>query len=228
MTKNLFAFLLLISCSFSSIAQDNTDSDSGTNIEIGIHQAFNLTSLIGSTSPTSYYNQEDEISVRKSRGTFDIGIFANVFLSKKFSIQTELFYTYMGAHMKQTTTIFQDLYKEEIDQDVTYALKYGKLPISFKFYPHEKLFIHAGGYASILLGADYYYPYTVKQREPIKNVSPYDLGVMAGLGVDLKYLSLGFRYNYGLIDILPDDKNQDLQNSVFQFVLNCKIYRSQK
>jgi hypothetical protein len=226
MTKNLFAFLLLVSCSYSSFAQDQTES--GTNIEIGIHQAFNLTSLIGNTTSSSYYNREDNISVRKSRGTFDIGIFANVFLSKKFSIQTEVFYTYMGAHMKQTTTVFQDLYKEELDQDVTYALRYVKLPLSFKFYPHEKLFIHAGGYASVLLGADYYYPYTVKEREPIKNVSPYDLGIMAGLGVDLKYLSLGFRYNYGLVDILPDDKNQDLKNSVFQFVLQCKVYRSQK
>ncbi len=192
--------------------------------EFGLQHSINFTSLVGDYGAITYGNREEKYTPVRNRTTFDLGLFANSYLSNSLSLQFEVYYTFMGAHLQKTTSIYHELGKFEGKESESFAMDYIRLPITLNYYPSDKAFIQFGGYVASLLSSEKFYPWEYdKTRKTLEGVNRFDAGLMGGIGLDTKVVKLSFRYTYGLQDVFDKDENNNLRNSVLQFVAQWKL-----
>jgi len=137
---------------------------------------------------------------------FQVGIVGKLPLTEVFAIQPELLYTQKGA-----TAVF-----DAVDQEVAFNLNYIQLPLLMNFNLGDVFNIHAGPYAAYLLNAN------VDFDLDKDNFNTFDAGLSVGFEVGVRNLSVGARYDYGLIGVgnegfvneltgLEDAKNNAIQ-----------------
>ena len=126
---------------------------------------------------------------------FNVGGFAEIKISEKFSIQPELLYSTQGA---------------EIDSDgetVDFNLSYLNIPIMAKYYVAPKFSLELGPQASFLLSE--------KNDFDVNNANTSDFAVDAGLSFKItKNIFVQGRYVLGLTEV---SSNAEAKNSVLQF-----------
>jgi len=229
--KYYFVVFFFFVAATSSFSQESSPPTATINykgaFEFGFQHSINLTTLVGKNNSYRIGNRIIEINPVGRRLTFDIGMFSHLYLSRKFSIDFEILYSYMGSPIEKKTTVLHDLGEISGSENCTYAFQYFKFPVILKAHPTEKFSVEFGGYIATLLAANERYRWesgTGYSRESLDGISSYDAGIVAGVGFDMKILNLGFRYNYGLVNVFEEKGTLDLRNSVFQVVAQWKLY----
>ena len=162
----------------------------------------------------SNFNRGD-VGTQNVRIGFNLGLFTELAVGENFSIQPELLLSTKGN--RATYDIVG------VENEVKTNLTYIDIPVLAKVTIGEILNIHVGPYASYLIGANASADGDVfnGSREIDRdNFKTWDYGLAAGLGVDIDVVTIGGRYNLGLVNvaktaaaetILDNSKNSVLQ-----------------
>ena len=152
------------------------------------------------------------------------GIFVNIPLSEKYSIQTELDLVLIGWE------------KSKNDKLTIPTLSW---PLLLKYYPSKEFNFQFGGALNYLLMDVYVYDANYIQ-EGLFPYHRYDSGLIGGLGLDLSRIQVYFRYYQGLVNINPltnvwvgiNGESQFLdfteKNRSFQFGIEYKLIKKNK
>lgn len=159
-------------------------------------------------------NVDDE----NARIGFHAGLYGQIVTSEFIALQAELLYSTKGS---------EDYYNDGLfNQKVKYNLNYIDLPLLLVFKLGEVVELHAGGYASYLLGANISYEGDFANGEDEvdrDHLKSHDLGFSGGVGVNFGAIQVGARYNYGLVQLADSDASRaligDSKNSCAQLFI---------
>ncbi|WP_430409381.1 porin family protein [Kordia sp.] len=169
-----------------------SNSITAQNVDYGLKTGLNISNFTGG-----------ETAMNNVLG-FHIGVFAEIKLNEKFSLQSELLYSTQGSE--------NDFVEVKVD--------YIAIPFMIKYYLFEKFSIEAGPQASFLIYDEAEFKNT---SIPIldTDASTFDFGLNVGVGYNFgSHLFAQMRYNHGITTI---GENPDIRNSVFQFSLGYKF-----
>lgn len=200
-SKKLIALALLISATQFTFSQEKND------FKFGIKGGVNFSNI--NTSNTSE---------SKSLTGVNFGVFAKLPITSLFAIQPEMYFTTKGSELT-----YQNVF---VDGTAQFDLNYIEVPVLAVFKITNNFNFQLGPYASYLLSSN------------VKNVSDvsfnfenninsgdfnkFDTGIAAGVEFEGKSLSMGIRYNLGLVTVgqektyfgtnyvFPDGKNSIL------------------
>lgn len=164
----------------------------------------------------------DDVEEHDSRTSFHAGLFAELPISDRFSIQPELMYSGQGFDIQE---IDQDNVFDN-DENIEYQLDYIQIPIMAKLYLVQGLYVEAGPQFGFKINEEIdTEPNSDGGDTPIDPDNSYvkDFDTSVGLGAGYKFGSGFFisgRYTQGLSNIFKEDtilENVDAKNSVWQF-----------
>ena len=162
-------------------------------VEYGIKGGLNFATLNG-----------DKMDDIEPVTAFNLGVYAEIRLSDKFSIQPELIYSGQGYSIGKG------------DDNLT-ALGYLNIPLMAKYYLTKGVTIEAGPQVGFLLFADN----DGDVKDDFNNV---DFGINVGLGYKLENgLNFGLRYNAGLSNVFDTDDYTN-KNGVLQFSVGYTLF----
>lgn len=152
---------------------------------------------------------------------FNIGLFAKLPISNSFAIQPEIYYSGKGAEV-----VYDNVLANGTAQ---FKLNYIELPVMLVANITKNFNIQAGPYVSYLINGKTTNEsngssFNFEDNIDVNDFNRIDAGLAAGLGLDLGIISLGVRYNYGLVKV-GKEKNYfgtnytfpDAKNSVLSF-----------
>jgi len=184
------------------LAMVNTGKSQG--FQLGVKGLANLSSLNGLDDN---YSSVDKL---KGKFTLGVGLYATLKFSK-LGVQPEILYMRQGAR-------FTDASNTEWNQKMTYLT----IPVMVNFYLIKNLYVQAGPYFGILMAAEQKltndplglgYP-AQDNKDAFKSS---DIGIAAGVGVEVKKLTLSARYMLGLTDITDfTGATSKMKNGTFQ------------
>lgn len=174
----------------------------------------------GGVNLSNFYR--DNVGDQNMRIGFNVGLFTELAVGESFSIQPEILLSTKGnrATYGQNDGVL-DLVGAE--GEVRTNLTYIDIPVLAKVTISEVLNIHIGPYASYLIGANASTEGAVdgSQEFDRDNFKTWDYGLAAGLGVDLDAVTIGARYNLGLVNVADSPIAEGIldnsKNSVLQF-----------
>ncbi|PQA93103.1 hypothetical protein B0A69_13175 [Chryseobacterium shigense] len=135
---------IAIAGSFMANAQEKTEAQSKSPITFGVKGGMNISSLTDG-SEEGYSNYE-----RKAKIGFNAGVFANIPVSGKFSIQPELLYNGLGSKIE--SSIFFDIPAARMNGKETLSLSYLSIPLMLQYNLLPDLYVEAGPEFGFLLG----------------------------------------------------------------------------
>lgn len=199
MKKNLLSAVLIILLCTTAQAQE---------ISFGLKAGYNLSEIKNSDNMYDY----------GLRGGLHIGGLAELTLSDRFSLQSELFYSQQGA--SKTTYDWPYIYEDEI------ILNYINLPVLAKFYIVEGLAIEAGPQVGYLLKAEQ----TDIRRQDIgidsdikDHLRTIDFSIAGGVSYEFP-LGLFFQARYANgITYIEEGSYTTSKNRVFSFCAGFKF-----
>ena len=221
-TIRIISFLCFLTVTQLGHAQSGGNQGA---FEFGIQHSINFTGFTGDYNQEQIGNKLIDYKPLKRRTTFDLGLFATSYFSNALALQFEAYYSYMGAHMRKTTTVLHDVGKFEGEENESFAMDYIRVPISLIIHPNDKMFIQAGGYVGSLISSHLFYPWNaLKTRTTLEGINSFDAGIIAGFGLNTNIVRLSFRYTHGLQDVFKENQSLNLNHSVMQFVAQWKLF----
>jgi hypothetical protein len=163
----------------------------------------------------------------KMRTGVNLGLFAKLPVSGMFSVQPELYYITKGSDVTYNNAF--------VDGTARFNLNYLEVPLLLVANITDYFNFHAGPYVSYLING------TVKNKANInlfdfeKNINTddydrFDAGIAVGAGIDIKAISLGARYNFGLTKVGKERTFlgtsytfPDARNGVFNFYISLSL-----
>jgi opacity protein-like surface antigen len=180
-------------------------------VKFGLKGGINLSTFTGDVGSTS------------TRVGFQVGGFAEIKVTDKFSVQPELLYSAQGAKEKGGVDVNGDMQSAE----VIYKLGYINVPIMAKYYVADKFSLEAGPQIGFLTSSKAEakilgFSKEVDMEDAVKSI---DFGLNFGAGLDFtENFSAGVRYNLGLSDINNEkDSTNKIHNSVFSLSVGYKF-----
>lgn len=161
---------------------------------------------------------------------FQIGGFAEIKLSEKFSFQPELMYSAQGGNQEYSEDFGDgDFFKAESELKLAYL----NIPLMAKYYATPKLSFEFGPQIGFLLSAKNEGTFTEtfegetfseSGSEDVKEfANSVDFGLNLGAGYDFtENISAGLRYNFGLTDIYKES-DDSVKNGVFSVSVGYKF-----
>jgi len=211
-TRTRFKLILLVT-TLSTLLQGELLAQRASTPRFGVKAGMSVSNLY-------LENVHDE----NARIGFNGGLYGQILSSPVFAFQPELLYSTRG-----TTANYQGAI---VDQTVRFNINYLDLPLLAVFKLGPSAEIHAGGYASYLLGANVEYHGNLSNgvdeldRDHFKS---YDYGLVGGFALNFGSAQVGARYNLGLVRLADSDeaRNQlgDSKNSVGQVYLALNLNR---
>ncbi len=190
--KKQFLTIVLI---FSALIQGNSQNDANTKKSVGgLKAGYNLAAV-----------SFDGDSETGQRHGFHIGFYGESFINESLAVQVELLYSQQGYELKDNGGTF------------TQKLNYINLPLMFKAYPSENLFLELGPQIGLAISHKESYDAGFNVFDTSQEFDPnsFDYGVNFGGGFKIDpNISLGVRYHLGLGDVYDEGKPQ---NRVWQF-----------
>jgi hypothetical protein len=189
-------FFIIVSSSLTISAQ-NSKKDEG--IVFGLKGGLNVSNFIGDIIDNTF------------RTSVHLGIFSEIMISDKFSLQPELLYSGQGYSGSATPGFSRSKYD------------YINLPVLAKIYIAEKISIEAGPQIGFLVSAK---EKTSDDKLSIPNQKTVDFGLNLGLAYDLKNgVFFQTRYNLGLSNVNSDSNANAIKytNSVIQLSVGIKL-----
>ena len=151
---------------------------------------------------------------------FHGGLFANMPLSKDFSVQPELLFSQKGTKWSMENSL--------VDTDVILKLNYVEVPVNLVYNLAEDFDFQFGPYVGILAGSKADGKVTIGNNtyeagdqidtDKFKSV---DFGLQGGLRFFLNPVYLGFTYKYGLSRV---DKEGEYTETLFDKAGNRTIH----
>ncbi len=203
----LSTYLFLISFVMSPLLSQAQMGDS----RFGVKGGVNL----------SNFNRGD-VGTQNMRIGFNLGLFTELAVGENFSIQPELLLSTKGNRATYGTNGgVADIVG--VDGEVKTNLTYIDIPVLAKVTIGEVLNIHVGPYASYLIGANVSTDGDLGdgvQELDRDNFKTWDYGLAAGLGADIDVVTIGARYNLGLVNVADSPAAKGIldnsKNSVIQ------------
>ncbi len=193
--KKIVIIILIV---FGSIANaQKSKKDEG--IVFGLKGGLNISNFIG------------DIQDNSIRTSVHLGIFSEIIINDKFSIQPEILYSGQGYSGSATPGFSRSKYD------------YLNLPVLAKIYVADKISIEAGPQIGFLLSAK---ERTSNDNATIPKQKTVDLGLNLGLAYDLKNgMFFQTRYNLGLSNINSSDTANAVKytNSVIQLSVGVRF-----
>ena len=145
-----------------------------------------------------------------------LGVYVNIPLSSRFSLQPEFLYSQLGAK-SQSITQWGGYY--------TFRYNYFAIPLLFKFHVTNSFDLIAGGEGDILIRA--------RQRgTPSKTITydikDFDFLYTAGLGYRQKKWSFDLRYLHGSQDVSLNWSETTFFNRAVQFSIGYQLNKKAK
>ncbi len=216
----LFFFLAM---HFNVNAQLKEDDVYDGALSFGLYHSFNFTTVVGNFPELKTLSVKQETNLAAPRFTFDIGMTMDYRINRKTSIQVDALFTYNGGHFVRTRTIYNEVGKIEEQEYFTYSTSYMQLPMAFVFYPKDQIYFSGGAYVGALIHSQrYHHWYNSTSSTPIRDVNPFDYGLVFGMGFNTSYVKIGFQYSYGLSSIV-NDPSYDLHHSDYKMVVRWKF-----
>ena len=176
----------------------------------------------GGLNISNFYR--DNVGDQNARIGFNVGLFTELAVGESFSIQPELLLSTKGN--RATYGNSGSLLQGEVKSNLTYI----DIPVLAKATFGEVINVHVGPYASYLIGANVSTDGDLGNgsRELNRdNFKSWDYGLAAGLGVDLNAVTIGARYNLGLVNVakttVAEGVLDNSKNSVLQFYIAVGI-----
>lgn len=174
----------------------------------------------GGINASNFY--QNEVGDQNVRLGFHVGLFTELAVGEFFSIQPELLLSTKGNRATYGTDDgVLDLVGAE--GEVKTNLTYIDIPVLAKVTLGEVLNLHVGPYASYLIGASTSTEGDLasdSEELDRDNFKSWDYGVAAGVGLDLAAVTIGVRYNLGLVNIAKSTAAEAIfdnsKNSVLQ------------
>ena len=168
----------------------------------------------------------ESILNEEARLAYHIGLFGNKYLSKNFSLHSEINYLALGAKHERQQQNTNRLVKWEYD------LNYINLPLGINYHLHQTIALGAGFYTGFLVGfnvrreSDFSNTIETPDRDNLKS---QDYGYYIHLSLNYANASLGVKYRKALTT-LPDSNIADRlisesQNSAILFSLNYILFQ---
>lgn len=190
---------------------------SAQDMNFGVKAGANLSNLSGDVEDT------------KSLFGAHIGAFVEFKFTDNMAFQPELLYSMQGAKSESSYTETG----VTVNEESTLKLGYINIPLMFKYYATEALYIEAGPQVGFLMSAkeDWSTSATFggeteseSGEDDVKDAfKSIDFGFNLGAGYNItENLSLGLRYNLGLSNIADSD-DVKIKNGVFQFAVAYKF-----
>lgn len=217
---NKLCFSLFVSCCFIASTkilaqQQETSRERGLTAKFGIKGGVNFSNLY-----------IDNVKKEDVKIGANAGLFAKFPIIRGISLQPELLYSNKGAKDKYANS-------SQGTGEYRFNLNYIESPLLMVFNITRNLNFSTGWYAAYLVSAnvkDVNNDGTITGVTNLKadNFNRIDYGLVAGLGVDIQYVTLGVRYNYGLRNVgLPGSLSGDLttnsKNSVATFFIGFAL-----
>jgi len=150
--------------------------------KIGIKGGANLSNLF-----------VKDVSTENIKVGWEAGFFLKAALTSSFAIQPELLYSTKGAELT---------YNNSVVGKALFSLNYVELPVLAVFNLSDNINLHVGPYLGYLTQATAANKtnghYDFQKEVDVNNFKPFDWGVAAGIGFEVRWITLGLRYNYGL------------------------------
>lgn len=182
---------------FSTIAI-NAQQGADNNVQFGVRGGVNFSTITG-----------DDFEDPKSRTSFYAGLVAEAFITEKFALQGEAFYSGQGFDIEETT--FAGL---TVTPAAEFQIDYIQIPFLAKIYLIEGFNIHAGPQFGFKINEEIDTDPTSDGGDfDTDRVKDFDFQLAAG--AEFK-LTSGFfiqaRYTYGFSEVVEDS---DAHNSTF-------------
>jgi hypothetical protein len=192
-SKIIIALLILFGFSQVSNAQES-------NLKFGVKGGVNFSNL-------STDNAQDN----KMLTGVNLGLFAKLPVTSSIAIQPEIYFTTKGSKLTYNNVF--------VDGTANFDLNYIEIPVLLVLNVTENFNIHVGPYASYLVSSkvknasDVSF-YNFEGNINSNDFNKFDTGIVAGVGIDLHSLSIGVRYNFGLIKV---GKERDYNGTTYTF-----------
>lgn len=189
-------FFIIVSSSLTISAQ-KSKKDEG--ITFGLKGGLNVSNFAGDINDNTF------------RTSIHLGVFSEIMISDKFSVQPELLYSGQGFSGSTTPGFSRSKYD------------YINLPILAKIYIAEKISVEAGPQIGFLVSAK---QRTTDDNVKISDQKTVDFGLNLGLAYDLKNgMFFQTRYNLGLSNVNSGSNANAIKytNSVIQVSVGIKL-----
>lgn len=204
--KNLKTIALLVVLTLGTVATTNAQGPGST--KFGVKGGLNMSNL--------YTEDVDDQNVLLG---FNLGLFVEMPITSRVSIQPELLYTTKGAELKYNNAFAQGTGK--------FRLNYIEVPLLLKLNVTKNFDVHFGPYAAYLIDSkitneDANGNINFEEDVNEDDLNKLDFGLAAGIGINFDGFGIGARYNYGLTTVgkertflgqsytFPDSKNSVL------------------
>lgn len=200
-------FLTVTATSVSAQVQQ-TSSESGLTPKIGVKGGVNLTNLY-----------VDEVDDENMKAGLNLGLFAKIPVTRGFSIQPEILYSNKGAKVAYNNTLIGGEYR--------FNLNYLEVPVLGVVNVAKNFNVHFGGYAAYLTNVNIKAEDNGSSNEELvsfdeDDFNRFDYGLVGGIGFDVKGVTLGARYNYGLNQV-GEKSDAFISNTVLRNAKNSGI-----
>ena len=185
-----------------------TNAQGPESAKFGVKGGLNMSNL--------YTNEVDDENVLLG---FNFGVFLEMPITSRISIQPEILYSTKGAELKYNNAIAQGTGK--------FRLNYIEVPLLLKLNVTKKFDVHFGPYAAYLVNSkitneDQNGNINFENDVDEDDLNKLDFGLAGGFGFNFDGFGIGARYNYGLKTVgkeqtflgqtytFPDSKNSVL------------------
>jgi len=220
----IFSLLFLFSIMHLNVNAQLKENDIYKNaVTFGLYHSFNFTTIVGDFPELKTPSVKQETHLSAPRFTFDIGMSMDYYFNRHVALQMDALFTYNGGHFVKTRTVYNEVGKIEEYEYFTYATSYLQLPLALVFYPKDQVYFSGGGYiGSLIYSQRYHHWYDSNTSKHIKDVNPFDYGLVFGMGFSLSYVKIGFQYSYGLSSIV-NEPSYDLHHSDYKMVVRWRF-----
>lgn len=165
--------------------------------------------LKGGLNLSNFFTQD--IDDKNSLIGFNAGMFIKMPVSKSFSVQPELYFTTKGSQVS-----YNNLFASG---DARFRLSYLEMPVLLVWNINSNFNIHGGPCIGYLLSGDVTNEssapvFDFEKNIDIDNYNKMEASVAVGAAIDIRKISLGLRYNYGITAI---GKEKNYLGTVYKF-----------
>lgn len=214
--KNLSGLGLLVFLSMGAGQAKAQENNPGPNF--GIKGGLNFSQL---------YVDQPEAQDENMKVGYHFGVFAKVPITSFLAIQPEVLYSNVGSKITYGGSDFENFFGIE-PGEVRFNLNYIQVPIALAINIGP-LNVHAGPYLAYLASANIKDLKTSDlNANDVKELNrddfnAFDYGAVIGVGFDVRNLTIGARYNYGLREVgksgLAGSLTNDSKNSAAQIYI---------
>ena len=190
---------LILSAAVAFAGVVGLNAQSMESLQIGARAGYNYSTLTGDLAK--------DLDLKGMSG-YHVGLFVEVPVTDRFSIQPEVIYSTQGAKMDTSINL---PVVGKIGGDTKFKTQNINVPVLAKFYVIDGLSIQAGPQIGFL--TDSKVEFNGKESDSFKDaISKVNFGAVVGAGYKLPMgFTVDARYNFGLTNVLDKD-NDSVKN----------------